>query len=369
MHAVAANTSVRCVLSLFQDPHPLTRSAYKFSQVAALSLLTRRPPSTTSLLYQISASSILTSAVVTSRSSLPVAALRSRPSTKLALLPLLRQKLTDLVPLPSGSTSVNSSSSDRSSRTNVAAPPHLSRPVLPLALLRTLLTMETESESPIAAGFSTDEPRTPLAVREILSNVGVVIEEAQDIIAKGFPGGEEILSSVSSSLTKATVRLLEKSHEYEAKVAQLEEQERARNAAANPLGEIPADLDPADTPAYLALIAQQLYQLQLRLDRAEVQQGTILQKLHDMEIVNQDLSLATAERLTENRTATHKDIRASCDEVNQSIQESRDAILEAQAARILSPPPSAIPNIKNRLRKRPADNNIRATSVSHRRKP
>jgi hypothetical protein len=100
--------------------------------------------------------------------------------------------------------------------------------------------MNTDTASPRVSGSSADEPRTPIAVREILSEVRDVVEEAQAIIAKGFPGGEEMLDGVSTSLNKATVRLLEKSHEYEAMKAQLEEQERQRNAAANPLVRIAA---------------------------------------------------------------------------------------------------------------------------------
>ncbi|KAG9602881.1 hypothetical protein KCU77_g2046, partial [Aureobasidium melanogenum] len=89
-----------------------------------------------------------------------------------------------------------------------------------------------------------------------------------------------------------------------------------------------------------------------------------------MEIVNQNLNLATAQRLTEDRTTAQKDIRESCDEVHQSIKESRDAILEAQATRRPSPPPpSILLNGPKKLRKRAGDHDIRATSALHRRKP
>ncbi|KAH0043830.1 hypothetical protein KCU78_g520, partial [Aureobasidium melanogenum] len=215
--------------------------------------------------------------------------------------------------------------------------------------------MNTDTASARVSGSSADEPRTPIAVREILSEVRDVVEEAQAIIAKGFPGGEEMLDGVSNSLNKATLRLLEKSHEYEAMKAQLEEQERQRNAAANPLGEIPAVLDPADTPAYLALIAQHLRQVQLRLERTEFQQGAILQKLVDMDVINQDFTMNTAQRLTEDRDAARQDIM--------------DAILEAHANRSPSPPPSTLLNGPRKLRKRVGDDNIRATSASHLRKP
>ncbi|KAG9570121.1 hypothetical protein KCU71_g1679, partial [Aureobasidium melanogenum] len=89
-----------------------------------------------------------------------------------------------------------------------------------------------------------------------------------------------------------------------------------------------------------------------------------------MEIVNQNLNLATAQTLTENRTTAQKDIRESCDEVHRSIKESRDAILEAQVTRRPSPPlPSILLNGPKKLRKRAGDHDIRATSALHRRKP
>lgn len=56
-------------------------------------------------------------------------------------------------------------------------------------------------------------------------------------------------------------------------------------------------------------------------------------------------------------------------EVTSCIIESRDKVLEAQTLRDASPPFSALPNSVNKLRKRSADWNIRATSASHRRKP
>lgn len=75
-------------------------------------------------------------------------------------------------------------------------------------------------------------------------------------------------------------------------------------------------------------------------------------------------------RLTENRTTAQKDIRESCDEVHQSIKESRDAILEAQASRRPPPPPpSILLNGPKKFCKRAGDHDVRVTSALHRRKP
>lgn len=95
--------------------------------------------------------------------------------------------------------------------------------------------MSASATPPRPDDSSAEEPRTPIAVREILSQIGEAVEEAQAMIAKAFPGGEELLNGLQTSLNRAAVRLLEKSHEYEARVAELDQQEREREAAANPL--------------------------------------------------------------------------------------------------------------------------------------
>lgn len=83
---------------------------------------------------------------------------------------------------------------------------------------------------------SAESTRTPVHVNEILSYVGQAVTDLEDLATRDVPGGAiDVIRAAHNTLNVATGLLLAKAQEYEIRRQQLEEQERQRQAAANPL--------------------------------------------------------------------------------------------------------------------------------------
>jgi len=91
--------------------------------------------------------------------------------------------------------------------------------------------------SNISRSPSAERPRTPTAVNFILAHVTRTVEELQALHAKTLRGEivQDMLTSTIDAILKSTSKLLEESTRYEDLREQLEEQERARQAAEHPL--------------------------------------------------------------------------------------------------------------------------------------